>query len=160
MHAGVGDVPINDDDTAETVPAPITRRVTVSDIGDLRRLVNETAAAIGMDRAQAFRFTVAVNEVVINAVQHGGGTAEVTVSGTREDDGGKAIVVIVVDRGPGWNGNVPADLPSSDAVHGRGLWMAHRLCADVTIRTSVEGTMVRLREPVGRHESEDIPRSA
>jgi serine/threonine-protein kinase RsbW len=159
MHDGVGDVPINDD-TPETVPAPMKRRVTISDISDVRRVVNETAAVIGMDRAHAFRFTVAVNEVVINAVHHGGGTADVTVSHIREDDGGQAIVVVVADHGTGWNGVVPTDLPSPDSVHGRGLWMAHRLCADVTIRTSPEGTTVRLREPVSRHDSEGITRSA
>jgi hypothetical protein len=43
---------------------------------------------------------------------------------------------------------VPAELPPPDAVHGRGLWLAHRLCRDITIRTSANGTLVRLREPI------------
>jgi anti-sigma regulatory factor (Ser/Thr protein kinase) len=145
MYGGEEAAAVDDDGTAGTIHT--TRRVTVAGVQAIRRIVVDTAHRVGMDAARVQRFIVAVNEVVINAIQHGGGAAEVTVTGSR-DASGDGLVVTVLDHGPGWSSDVPAELPPPDAVHGRGLWLAHRLCRDITIRTSANGTLVRLREPI------------
>jgi anti-sigma regulatory factor (Ser/Thr protein kinase) len=121
-------------------PEPLPRPVTAAEVGDMRRRVMRAAHEAGLDGDRAHRFTVAVNEIVINAIQHGGGTAEVTIS-----DGGGRVVVTVLDSGPGLGGDIEVRLPPPDRTHGRGLWLAHQLCDDITIGTSTDGTFIRLR---------------
>jgi anti-sigma regulatory factor (Ser/Thr protein kinase) len=105
----------------------------------VRHVVAAAAEALGLDKIAADRVVVAVNEVVINAVRHGGGIADVTITG---DDG--RLLVTVVDFGPGLSVGVPAELPPPEQTHGRGLWLTHHLCDDVTIDSSSAGTVVRL----------------
>ncbi|WP_203901471.1 ATP-binding protein [Virgisporangium aliadipatigenens] len=120
-------------------PARETTRVTVADIGELRRRLIAAACAAGMGRERADLFTVAVNEIVINAVQYGGGAADVTIT-----DRGDRIVVDVRDQGGLAAVVVPAALPPADQIHGRGLWLARRLCDEVTVTPSAVGTHVTL----------------
>jgi len=114
-------------------------RVDGSGVAKVRHVVAAAADAIGIDRVDADRFVVAVNEIVINAVRHGGGIADVTITG----DGGR-LFVTVVDFGPGLSIGVPTELPPPEQTHGRGLWLTHHLCDDVTIDSSPGGTRVRL----------------
>jgi anti-sigma regulatory factor (Ser/Thr protein kinase) len=118
---------------------PETWHVRAPDVGEVRRRVSAAARDAGLRPDHADRFTLAVNEVVINALQHGGGVAEVAI---RQDSG---VVVTVADRGPGLLLDDPIRLPSPDQEHGRGLWLIHRLCEDVTIDRGPGGTRVRLR---------------
>jgi serine/threonine-protein kinase RsbW len=118
---------------------PRSFRVTAPDVGDMRRRVRAAARDAGLDSDDADRFTVAVNEAVINALQHGGGVAEVAI---RSDSG---VLVTVADRGPGFAFEQPTPLPPPDQEHGRGLWLVHALCDDVTIDGGPYGTRVRLR---------------
>lgn len=110
-----------------------------SGVAEVRHVVAAAAEAIGLDRADVDRFVIAVNEVVINAIRHGGGIADVTITGD-----GVRLFVTVVDFGPGLSVAVPAELPSPEQTHGRGLWLTHNLCADVTIDSSPAGTRVQL----------------
>jgi anti-sigma regulatory factor (Ser/Thr protein kinase) len=119
-------------------------RVRARDVADLRRRVTEAALRAGLRRDEADRFTLAVNEIAINAIQHGGGTAEVTIS--REDG---RVVVVVQDDGSGLTANVPTELPPPDQPHGRGLWLAHQLCEDVRFDSSGNGTRIRLSAAAG-----------
>jgi anti-sigma regulatory factor (Ser/Thr protein kinase) len=114
-------------------------RVDGRGAADVRQVVAAAAEAVGIDRLAADRFVIAVNEVVINAIRHGGGIADVTITG---DDG--RLLVTVVDSGPGLSIGVPAELPPPEQTHGRGLWLTHHLCDDVTIDSSPAGTRVRL----------------
>jgi serine/threonine-protein kinase RsbW len=123
---------------ADHHPVPDTWQVTTTDVGDVRRRVRDAARRAGLDSDHADRFTVAVNEVVINAIQHGGGVAEV---GIRHNS---HVVVTVADNGPGLVVDAPVTLPPPDQEHGRGLWLVHRLCDDVTIDHRPTGTLVRL----------------
>jgi serine/threonine-protein kinase RsbW len=119
----------------------VTQTVSIAapDVAAMRQRVTEVARLVGLDRDEADRFTLAVNEIAINAIQHGGGTADVTI--THES---RRVVVEVQDRGNGLAVEVPTALPPSDQPHGRGLWLAHQLCDDVSLHVSDRGTRVRL----------------
>jgi anti-sigma regulatory factor (Ser/Thr protein kinase) len=114
-------------------------QVTAPVLADMRHRVHDAARRAGLGPDDADRFTVAVNEVVINALQHGGGVAEVSIG---YDSG---VVVTVADRGSGFVLDGPLHLPPPDQEHGRGLWLVHRLCDDVSVDRGPDGTRVRLR---------------
>jgi anti-sigma regulatory factor (Ser/Thr protein kinase) len=140
VNDGPPDAPVDVGDVGKDhTPQPDTWRVTVPEVGDIRRRVRAAARDAGLDPDHVDRFTVAVNEVVINALQHGGGVAVVAI----EHDAG--VLVTVADRGPGLVLDRPVHLPPADQEHGRGLWLVHRLCDDVTIDRGPGGTRVRLR---------------
>lgn len=98
------------------------------------------AAAVGGWSARSDQLTLAVHELVTNALR-AAGTAELswwTSGGT--------LVWEVADTGPGLRdataGYVP---PPVDDIHGgRGLWLARSLADDATIAGSARGTAVRL----------------
>jgi anti-sigma regulatory factor (Ser/Thr protein kinase) len=85
---------------------------------------------------------VAVNEILINAVLHGGGGGSVTVE--RATDG---VRIEVRDSGPGISVGVPTERPGPQVEGGRGLWMARRLCRNLTITNGPTGATVRLFMP-------------
>lgn len=140
VNAAVNEIP--GDEGGLTVPGLPEQswRVTAPEIAELRHRVNDAARRVGLDADRADRYTFAVNEIVINAIQHGGGTAEVAVAA-----GAGSVTVTVIDRGPGWSSNIPTELPSPDRTHGRGLWLATRMCDDLTISSSSTGTKIILR---------------
>jgi serine/threonine-protein kinase RsbW len=140
VNAAVNEIP--GDDGGLTVPEQLERswRVTAPEIASLRHHVKDAARGAGLDSDRIDRYTFAVNEIVINAIQHGGGTAEVAISA-----GPGSVTVTVVDRGTGWNSDIPQDLPPPDRSHGRGLWLATRMCDDLTISSSSTGTTITLR---------------
>jgi serine/threonine-protein kinase RsbW len=92
---------------------------------------------------------VAVNELLTNAVRHGGGRGRLTLLHVAD-----RVVCEVSDDGPG----LPAPLgeprrPSSDQPGGWGLWLAEELTDTFDLVTGAGGTTVRvssrttLREP-------------
>ena len=133
MNDGPPDAPV------DLGRGPDTWRVTAPEVGDVRRRVRAAALDAGLASDDTDRFIIAVNEVVINALQHGGGAVEVAVG---LDSG---VVVTVTDGGPGFVPDGPFHLPPPDQEHGRGLWLVHRLCDDVTIDRGPNGTRIRLR---------------
>jgi serine/threonine-protein kinase RsbW len=126
-------------DVGDTAPAAHTVSVTAPDVAAVRRQVQEAARLAGLNQDEADRFTLAVNEITINAIQHGGGSADITIS--RENH---RVVVEVQDHGAGLTVDVPTAPPPPDQTHGRGLWLAHQLCADVSLYSSNRGTRIRL----------------
>lgn len=112
----------------------------------MRRLVTGAAGRAGLSPDGAHQFTLAVNEIVINAIRYAGGLASVAVAATAPTgERSGQITVTVVDNGPGFDNEVTADPPPVEQVHGRGLWLAHRMCDDIEIDSSPRGTVVRLR---------------
>ena len=125
----------------------------VSELDDLavvRGCVAEAARQAALDPDRAVGLTVAVNEVVTNAITHGVSPATVTITRTAD-----AVLITVRDRGTRFT-DLPAVLattggnaaaaapPGPDRVHGRGLWLATRLCDRVDIRAGADGTTVTL----------------
>jgi anti-sigma regulatory factor (Ser/Thr protein kinase) len=108
------------------------------DLAPIRRLLADTAATVGLAKERVERLAVAVSEVATNAIRHGGGQATVVITA-----GGDAVTVEVCDRGEGLQ--VPAPAPVDPRqLHGRGLWLASRLCDDMAVDSSRAGTTVRL----------------
>jgi anti-sigma regulatory factor (Ser/Thr protein kinase) len=116
-----------------------------NDLAKVRRSVAEVATVAGLDGDRTSRFTVAVNEIVTNALAHGVPPVTAIVSGT---EGG--VVVTVHDRGPGWDRDreprapVGPALPGIEEPHGRGLWLARQLCDRMEVSTDATGTTVSM----------------
>jgi anti-sigma regulatory factor (Ser/Thr protein kinase) len=108
----------------------------------MRHRVAERLSAAGLlgDRLQGF--VLAVNEVITNVVLHAGGHGRLVLWLTA----GSAWCT-VTDSGPGIPDRYlrPPDVPEAFEVGGRGVWLAHQLCDEVTIATGPIGTTIGLR---------------
>lgn len=93
-----------------------------------------------LPEAAATDLVLAVHEVAANSVRHGGGNGRLHC--WRDGD---AFVCEVHDRGMLPRPLLGRETPPVDGEVGRGLWLANQLCDLVQLRTSVDGTVVRLR---------------
>lgn len=100
-----------------------------------RRAFRRAALATGFDLDRVEELTLAVNEVVTNALVHGGGRARLRVWVSAD-----GVTCTVEDEGPG---NEDALLgyrpPPPGAERGYGLWLARRIFDDVESRRSAAG---------------------
>jgi len=90
-------------------------------------------------------FVVAVNELLTNAVRHGGGLGRVAV--WRQDG---ELVCEVSDSGAGLAEPRPPGhvRPAADQPGGWGLWLAEELTDTFQLRTGNGGTTVRVSSHV------------
>jgi serine/threonine-protein kinase RsbW len=102
----------------------------------------------GLSRDEARDFGVAVREAVINALRHGAGSALQRIAVSFRLVGGRALVVIVRDRGPGFD---PAGVPDPCAPEnlsrssGRGVFYMRRFSDSVSFDFPAGGgTVARL----------------
>jgi anti-sigma regulatory factor (Ser/Thr protein kinase) len=116
----------------------------LDDLRDVRALVAAAATAGGMSPGRANDLVVAASELAANSILHGGGRGLASVWG---EDG--AVFVEVADAGTITDPTVGRVRPDPTAEHGRGLYIANRLCDEVSIDTGSTGTRVRLRMKVG-----------
>lgn len=119
----------------------------VRDFGDdditvLRHEVAGRLAPLGIPADRRDGFLLAVNEVITNVVLHAGGNGRLML---RVED--RSVWCVVTDSGPGIPGHLLADVSAPEAyeVGGRGLWLAHQLCDEVTTATGPIGTSIGLR---------------
>ena len=132
------------------VPAPPTdpvpgqlfqREFDLGSLVPLRHDITRHSAEAGLADAELHWFVTAVNEIITNAVRHGGGTGQVALW---IEDG--RLYCRVADQGPG----IPlarqrTDVrPAPDSLGGRGLWLAGQGCESVVIDSSAAGTRVTL----------------
>jgi serine/threonine-protein kinase RsbW len=106
----------------------------------LRHAVASSAAAAGLSGTRLDDFVVAVNELLTNAVRHGGGTGHVVLWRDR-----LSVICEVTDRG----GGMPARSahparPAPDEPGGWGLWLAGELTDSIEIASGGDGTAVRI----------------
>lgn len=142
--------------TAADPPAPRTVRpddaqILIAEHFDLQRVtwlrhvVASCAGECGLSGDRLDDFVLAVNELLTNAVRHGGGAGRLRL--WRDE---AAVVCEVSDTGdgldPGWRGN--GDRPPLDTPGGWGLWLVERLADAVQVDTGAGGTSVRIRSAV------------
>lgn len=105
----------------------------------LRRTVTEHAGAEGLTGRGLEDFVLAVNEIVTNAVLHGGGHGRLRLW----SHAGR-LWCEVSDEGPGlpagWMGD--GRPPEGLDFRGRGLWLTGMLCDQVMIVSGPAGTTV------------------
>ncbi|MET3427609.1 anti-sigma regulatory factor (Ser/Thr protein kinase) [Actinoplanes tereljensis] len=112
------------------------------EIAVLRHEVTSRLAGAGLTGDRQSGFVLAVNEVITNVVLHAGGQGRVVLWLA----GGSAWCT-VTDSGPGIPARFlkPPEVPETFDVGGRGIWLAHQLCDEVTVATGPIGTTIGLR---------------
>jgi serine/threonine-protein kinase RsbW len=111
----------------------------------LRHDVTDCAASAGLFGQPLEDFVLAVNELVTNAVRHGGGQGFLRL--WRADD---QLVCEVADQGAGIavggaNGRVR---PAVHVEGGWGMWLARELTKTMHVTSGPEGTSVRISADV------------
>jgi anti-sigma regulatory factor (Ser/Thr protein kinase) len=125
------------------LPAPpVTAEVLLfghGNVRDVRQQVTRCAIDAGLGPVRTDDLTLAVWELAVNSVQHGGGEG---VLRTWQEDG--ALVCEVRDSGyiddPLAGRRTPVVAPSGQ----RGIWLVNQLCDLVQLRTNAAGTTVRV----------------
>ncbi|MBU2670851.1 ATP-binding protein [Actinoplanes bogorensis] len=110
-------------------------------ITTLRHSVTSCAGAAGLSGDRLADFVVAVNELLTNAVRHGGGLGRVVMWAAEG-----AVVCEVSDSGAGLTATrpEPATRPAADQPGGWGLWLAEELTDTFELITGDAGTTVRV----------------
>lgn len=123
-------------------PPPTARFLTfgIDNLARLRTLTDDAASAAGLGEARRKDLVLAVNELSTNAIRHGDGTGTFRLWERPQE-----IVCQVEDRGgPIADPLVGRRLPVPHEGSGLGLWMVNQLCDLVEVRTSEQGTTVRV----------------
>ncbi|MEO3821014.1 ATP-binding protein [Plantactinospora sp. B24E8] len=113
----------------------------VERFSDVRRAVDAAARDCGLDSEKALDFVAAVNEVMTNAIRHGGGRGELRLWETDQ------LMCEVRDQGAGFpatdylNRTEP---PTPSPAGGMGLWIAQRTSDGMTVDSGPAGTTVRI----------------
>jgi len=108
-------------------------------IAELRELVACRARAAGRDDDAVADFVLSVHEIATNSLRHGGGAG--TARLWRDDPW---LVCEIRDQGSVTDPLVGRRVPDADAAGGRGIWIANHLADLVQLRSSLEGTTVRV----------------
>ncbi|WP_329171548.1 sensor histidine kinase [Streptomyces sp. NBC_01477] len=110
--------------------------------GDLARVRDKVTACAGAHHLEPDRLLdllAAVTEAAANSIRHGGGTGTLR---TWTEQG--ELVCEVRDTGHLQDPLAGHVRPRHDQIGGRGLWLIHQLCDLVQIRTTQDGTTVRM----------------
>ncbi|KXK62969.1 ATPase [Micromonospora rosaria] len=137
----------NADSPAPRTVVPIEPFVLIAEafdegrVTELRHSVASCASAAGL-RGQALDdFVLAVNELITNAVRHGGGQGWL-----RLWPNGAHLFCEVADHGHGISEQRLDDRsrPAPETAGGWGLWLARELSDTMEVETGESGTVVRI----------------
>jgi serine/threonine-protein kinase RsbW len=122
-------------------PELLTLGFTRSDLGSVRRLVEEEATAAGLPPERISDVVFAVNEIATNALRHGGEPASIRVW----HQAGR-LLCEVRDSGKVTPESVatPRLKPKIGSGGGFGLWAARQMCEAIEFRADSSGTVVRV----------------
>jgi anti-sigma regulatory factor (Ser/Thr protein kinase) len=134
---------IIDDVLGRPLPAPppdaLDVAFTTESLPSARHLVGTTAAEHGLQATRAADLQLAVAEAAANALRHGPGSGRL-----RLWDDGAALVADVSDTGRFADLLAGRVRPTTEQIGGRGLWIAQQVCDLVQVRSTADGTTVRL----------------
>jgi anti-sigma regulatory factor (Ser/Thr protein kinase) len=128
----------------------LTESFDHSSITALRHAVASRVREAGLTGERLDDFVVAVNELLTNAVRHGGGLGRVAL--WRQD---RDLVCEVSDSGAGLAEPRPLAhvRPVADQPGGWGLWLAQELTDSFQLTTGIGGTTVRVSSRVSLSDS-------
>jgi len=124
----------------EPATQPVVRRI--ADGGTmkaLRDLVEHAATAAGVEWDRSIDLGLAVHELAVNTITHGGGSGQLRLWSEPA-----ALVCEVSDDGRVQDPLAGRHHPGDEAAQGRGLWMVNQLCDLVQLRSGRHGTQVRI----------------
>jgi anti-sigma regulatory factor (Ser/Thr protein kinase) len=121
---------------------PRTRELRVtSELAALRAAVASEARRAGVAPERLPELMLAVHELAINALTHGGGDAVLRTWAEEHD-----FVCELADDGPGFDRRYAGYVtPTPDDVRGRGLWLVRQITDLVEMRSGPDGTRIRVR---------------
>ena len=133
-----------------TTEVLLTESFDHSSITALRHVVASRVREAGLTGERLDDFVVAVNELLTNAVRHGGGLGRVSL--WRQD---RDLVCEVSDSGAGLTEPRPLAhvRPAADQPGGWGLWLAQELTDSFQLTTGMGGTTVRVSSRLSLRES-------
>jgi anti-sigma regulatory factor (Ser/Thr protein kinase) len=110
-------------------------------IVSVRHDVEQLSERAGLSGFALYRFVVAVNEIVTNAVRHGGGRGRLRL--WRD---GQRLHCQVTDSGPGMADpkRAMAERPAPETVGGWGLWLARQGSEGLVVDTGTRGSAITL----------------
>jgi anti-sigma regulatory factor (Ser/Thr protein kinase) len=114
---------------------------TADQITTVRQEVEAIALRCGLDRQRASDWVTAVNELMTNAVRHGGGAGRMRVwhdgrlTCEVQDSGGGFTVADYLGR---------AHRPTLTSTGGMGLWIVQQMTDALTIESDGTGTTARI----------------
>ena len=111
-----------------------------TDVPATRRTVAQYARRCGLSQEQVEVLELAASELATNSIRYGGGSG--TVAMWVEPD---AMVVEFTDAGHLADPLTGRLTPPLESPGGRGLFLVHQLCDLVQVRSSPQGTTVRVR---------------
>jgi anti-sigma regulatory factor (Ser/Thr protein kinase) len=111
----------------------------IATVRAIRTVVGERAVELGIDHGRASDLMLALHEIAVNSLRHGGGRGTVR---TWADE--VAFVCEVSDEGHIRDPLIGRIRPLPTQLSGRGMWLANHLCDLVQIRSSAAGTTVRM----------------
>lgn len=110
------------------------------DLVSIRSLVMRRAVQLGMSRSKAEDLLIAVHEATANSVRHAGGRGTLRVWRF-----GESLVCEIRDSGQIPDPMVGRVRPTPEMRGGFGLWMTNQLADLVQVRSSSDGSIVRIR---------------
>lgn len=113
-------------------------------LDEVRSFVARHALAFGLGAPRTSDLVLAVNEVATNSVRHGGGRGVVRAWSERD-----ALIFEIRDGGHIDEPLVGRTRPAREQEGGRGLWIVNQLCDLVQVRSSPEGTTIRVHVTSG-----------
>lgn len=137
-YLGLDAVVMPDDRLPEPHVAFAEHSMRPGRLSDLRAFVAEQGRLAGLGRERLDDLVVAANELGSNSLLYGAGQARVRV--WRE----QTVVCEIADAGRLTDPLIGRRVPGYEEHDSRGMWMVNQLCDLVQVRSSVDGTVVRL----------------
>jgi anti-sigma regulatory factor (Ser/Thr protein kinase) len=126
--------------TSRVIELPIVGAQLSRDLSGFRARVAEHGIACELTPFRVEDLVLVVDELIVNAVRHGGGDGYL-----RMWQDGDAAICEVHDNGALHNAMAGRVNPGHVGTGGRGLWIVNQICDLVQIRSTPQGTVVRVQ---------------